>query len=88
LGLPLPAPVPVRRSQVPWNVIKNKKSTCNSAGSSVWSLAPPPGHPAAGRCAAVPCQYLTPLPLLHLGEGIADEAWGLGSFGEDQVAHG
>jgi hypothetical protein len=38
----------------------HQKSTSNSAGSSVGSLAPPPGHPAARRCVrAVPV-----LPLL------------------------
>jgi hypothetical protein len=38
----------------------HQKSTCNSAGSSVGSLAPPPGHPTAGRCGRV----VPVLPLL------------------------
>jgi hypothetical protein len=38
-----------------------QKSPCNSAGSSVGSLAPPlPGHPTAGRCGRV----VPVLPLL------------------------
>jgi hypothetical protein len=32
---------------------QNQKSTSNSVGSSVGSLAPPPGHPTAGRCVRV-----------------------------------
>jgi hypothetical protein len=38
----------------------HQKSTCNSAGSSVGSLAPPRGHPTARRCGRV----VPALPLL------------------------
>jgi hypothetical protein len=31
----------------------HQKSSANSAGSSVGSLSPPPGHPTAGRCGRV-----------------------------------
>jgi hypothetical protein len=72
---------PPPRSQVSSNVIKREKSTSNSAGSSVGSLAPPraTGHPAAGRCVRVVPVLRTSLAPLYSPCACASSAFDWGS---------
>jgi hypothetical protein len=86
---PIPCGIPARawgarwtpsRSQVQRTTRCHQKNTGNSAGSPVGSLAPPPGHPTAGRCGRVVpvpplllCSFVPALlrePGLRLGLGV------------------
>jgi hypothetical protein len=66
------------RSQVPSNVIKSQKSTSNSAGSSVGSLAPPRATPRLGgvytcvSCQYFPCSFVLALRELGLRLGVKE----------------
>jgi hypothetical protein len=62
------------RSQVPSNAICHQKSTSNSAGSSVGSLAPPRATPRLGgvyvSCQYFPCSFVLALRELGLRLGV------------------
>jgi hypothetical protein len=71
-------PPHVRKSQVPSDVITSQKSTSNSAGSPVGSLAPPRATPRLGgvcvSCQYFPCSFVLALRELGLRLGVKVKA--------------
>jgi hypothetical protein len=54
----------------------HQKSTCNSTGSSVGFLAPPPGHRPPHRWAIRPCRASTSLAPLYSPRARLSFGWG------------